>query len=154
MMWRYGRSRAGAELATILLVAIVVITGSEVASGDTVVGEVTLSWSDPDTDGDVDDTRPFAPCDDATSASPGSSVFFAVSLARDRFECVDASARLVTGAIPRAPPVLSRSVPAFLALLTSRRVSCSSLLRCSIHDCRGKSPATIPRREVRRPRTR
>ena len=122
MLWRYGRSRAGAELATALLVAIVVITGSEVASGDTVVGEVTLSWSDPDTDGDVDDTRSFTLCEGATWASPGSSVFLAVSLARDRFGCADASARLATGPIPRAPPVLSRSVPAFLARLTYRRL--------------------------------
>jgi len=122
MTRRYGRSRAGAELATALLVAIVVIAGSEVASGDTGFGEVTLSWSDPDTDGDVDDTRSFTSCDGATWASPGSSVFLAVSLARDRFGCADASARLATGTIPRAPPVLSRSVPAFLARLTYRRL--------------------------------
>lgn len=123
MTRRYGRSRAGAELATALLVAIVVvIAGSAVASGDTVFGEVTLSWSDADTDGDVDDTRSFTPCDGATWALPGSSVLLAVSLARDRFGCADASARLASGTKPRAPPVLSRSVYAFLVRLTSHHL--------------------------------
>jgi hypothetical protein len=103
----------GLALAIAVLVAgFITAGGSDAASADTARYDVTLSWSDPDTDADPASST----ADDAvTFGSSTFSTFFAVVFARHRIARVAASARRTSGTPPRAPPGVVAIAGAFPA---------------------------------------